>query len=354
MLFNPNLKMNGIKKLLLILFISGTCLSAAQVAAQDLQADNMLLFQRSSGGWYKQFKGKSFNYNREFTADEKSVVADEVKAGAATIDNGATCKEIRYLVKAYQEIKNPLYLEAAEKGIRYLLKAQYANGGFPQYYPDKGLYRNQITFNDNAMINAMKILSDVALKENGFDIVNPKLVEPSTKAVSSGIDCILKTQIKVNGQLTAWCQQYDEVTLQPAKARSYELPSISASESVGIIEFLMAQKNVSTAMKSSIDAAIGWLKVVKIEGYKFESPLSANANEKKDRQLIADATAPTMWARCYEIETNKPFFCDRDGIVKYAVAEIGYERRNGYAWYGKWPENLLVKTYPKWFKLHEN
>ena len=46
--------------------------------------------------------------------------------------------------------------------------------------------------------------------------------------------------------------------------------------------------------------------------------------------------------------------CDRDGIVKYAVAEIGYERRNGYAWYGKWPENLLVKSYPKWVKLHEN
>ena len=28
-----------------------------QANSQDLQADNMLLFQRDSGGWSKQFKG---------------------------------------------------------------------------------------------------------------------------------------------------------------------------------------------------------------------------------------------------------------------------------------------------------
>ena len=28
------------------------------------------------------------------------------------------------------------YLNAAKRGIDYLLTAQYANGGWPQYYPD--------------------------------------------------------------------------------------------------------------------------------------------------------------------------------------------------------------------------
>ena len=29
---------------------------------------------------------------------------------------------------------------------------------------------------------------------------------------------------------------------------------------------------------------------------------------------------PTLWARFYELETNRPFFCDRDGIKKYDIS----------------------------------
>ncbi len=89
----------------------------------------------------------------------------------ATIDNSATTKEIRYLVTGYKKWHNKSYLDAAEKGIRYLLKMQYPNGGFPQFYPDSSGYRNQITFNDNAMVNALNILWDVAHRSNDFDVI---------------------------------------------------------------------------------------------------------------------------------------------------------------------------------------
>jgi pectinesterase len=56
-----------------------------------------------------------------------------------------------------------------------------------------------------------------------------------------------------------------------------------------------------------------------------------------------------MWARFYELENNRPFFCDRDGIKKYTLAEIGYERRNGYSWYSDSPQKILDK-YPEWKK----
>jgi PelA/Pel-15E family pectate lyase len=320
-----------------------------QVNAQDLQADNMLLFQRGSGGWSKQFKGKAFDYNVEFSAAEKSDIVAEAKKDDANIDNGSTAKEIRYLVKTYKKINNPKYLAAAENGIRFLLKAQYKNGGWPQYYPDKSLYRAEVTYNDNAMINSLNVLQDVALKQNDLDIVNADLIEPSTKAVSKGIECILKTQIKVNGKLTAWCQQYDESTLLPAKARAYELPSISGSESVNIVEFLIKQPNPSQEIKNAINAAIEWLQLVKITGYKIVDNPAPGTPKGKDKLLVADSTS-IMWARYYEIETNKPFFCDRDGIKKYSIQEIGYERRNGYAWYGTWAKNLLEKEYPDWLK----
>jgi len=58
--------------------------------------------------------------------------------------------------------------------------------------------------------------------------------------------------------------------------------------------------------------------------------------------------APPLWARFYEIGTNKPLFADRDGVAKYDLEDIGYERRNGYAWYGTWPAKLLSDEYPAW------
>ena len=35
-------------------------------------------------------------------------------------------------------------------------------------------------------------------------------------------------------------------------------------------------------------------------------------------------------------------------LVRSLADELGYERRNGYAWLGNWPESLLEKDFPKW------
>ena len=59
-------------------------------------------------------------------------------------------------------------------------------------------------------------------------------------------------------------------------------------------------------------------------------------------------SAPPLWARFYEIETNRPIFTGRDGVVKYNYMEIEAERRNGYGYYTDEPNELLNKTYPKW------
>jgi PelA/Pel-15E family pectate lyase len=344
--------MKSIKQLLKPALGALCCLFVTQAGAQDLQADNMLLFQRPSGGWSKQYHGKAFSYNVKFPDSVKADIAIEAKHQDANIDNESTKKEIRYLVKAYKQYHNPDYLAAAENGIRFLLKAQYQNGGWPQYYPEQELYRAQVTYNDNAMINVMNVLQDVARRQNDLEVVDQSLVAPSAVAVKKGIGCILKTQIRVDGKLTAWCQQYDQVTLQPAKARAYELPSISGSESDGIVEFLMSQPNPSKEIKDAINEAVAWFQAVKITGYKVVNEPAPGTGKGWDRKVVADPNAPAMWARYYEIGTNKPFFCDRDGIKKYSLAEIGYERRNGYAWYGSWPQTLLSKDYPEWQKKY--
>jgi PelA/Pel-15E family pectate lyase len=55
-----------------------------------------------------------------------------------------------------------------------------------------------------------------------------------------------------------------------------------------------------------------------------------------------------MWARFYEIETNRPIFSGRDGIIRYRYSEIEHERQVGYSWYGSWPLSLLQEEYPVW------
>lgn len=321
----------------------------ASAQQTDAVAENMLLYQRSVGGWPKAIGNVKVDYNKTLSAPERAETIEDASRNDATIDNDATYKEINYLVKAYKTTSNSAYLKATENGIRYLLKAQFANGGWPQFYPDSSLYRSDITYNDGAMINAMNILFNVAHREGGFDVVNPELVAPSAEAVKKGISCILKTQLTNNGKLTAWCQQYDKVTLQPVMARKFELVGLSAEESTGIIEFLLRIDNPTAEIKNAVKSAIEWFNQVKITGYSYQHIIDATQPSGKDAVLVQTAGS-VIWARYYEMGTNKPFFSGRDSQKKYKLSEIENERRAGYAWYGTWPQRLIEKKYPAWAK----
>ena len=163
-------------------------------------------------------------------------------------------------------------------------------------------------------------------------------------AFQKGVDCIVKTQIKINGSPTVWCAQHDEVTLQPANARAYELASFSGSESAGITLLLMNIKNPTKEIVSAVKGAVQWFEQHKIERIRIKRETSGGS---VNTVVVTDATAPPLWARFYELETGRPFFCDRDGVKKYSLAEIGPERRNGYSWYTNAPEKVL-KEYGEW------
>jgi PelA/Pel-15E family pectate lyase len=160
------------------------------------------------------------------------------------------------------------------------------------------------------------------------------------------VDCILKCQIKVNGRLTVWCAQHDEIDLSPRPARTFELASLSGAESVGLTRLLMSLPNPKPEVVRSIEAAVGWFESAKIRGIKVVE--GRDTNGAKDRVVEMDAAAPPMWARFYEIETGRPIFSGRDGVKKYSLAEIEHERRNGYSWLSYWPQGLLEKEYPDW------
>jgi PelA/Pel-15E family pectate lyase len=308
-------------------------------------ADNLLLYQRDTGGWFKNIDMASV-----LTEAQKAALRGEKQKTDSTIDNGATVTQIIYLAKVYSARPLKRHKEAFVKGLDYLLKAQYGNGGWPQYYPDLTGYYRHITFNDNAMIGVMKVLRDIAARKPDYRFVDAGRRRKAAQAVAKGIECILKTQVVVQGRRTVWCAQHDEVTLAPAAARTYELASLSGSESVGIVRFLMESQQPEARLIEAIESAVRWFESARLSGIKWIEKADASKLKGYDRVVVEDASAKPLWARFYEIGTNRPIFVGRDGILKYDVAEIEDERRNNYQWYVNTPAILLDEDYPAWQK----
>ncbi|WP_211243797.1 pectate lyase [Runella limosa] len=325
-------------------------ISTLQEVAKDSVAERMLLFQRNNGGW-PQPGGDPINYDLVLTSTQKATLLAEKAKLDATIDDKATTREINALVSAFKKTQNTAYLKAAENGIKYLLTAQNSAGGWGQFFPDTSGYHKHITYNDQAMMDVMWIFKNIIDGKKDFDAVKT-LIPQAKAAMAKGIDCILKTQYVQQGKLTAWCAQHDRKTLLPAKARAFELASLSGNESVGIVQFLMAIDNPSPEIKRAIQAAVAWLDSVKIVGIRVDNVVDASQPKGKDRIVVADPTS-TLWARFYELDTNKPFFTGRNSVPKATLAEIENERRVGYAYYGNWPVKLLSTEYPNWVQKWE-
>jgi PelA/Pel-15E family pectate lyase len=305
-------------------------------------ANNVIQYQSPEGGW-----PKSTNLAKAPLSPDDIPKSGEGRANS--LDNDATTVPMEFLALLIDASGKEEYKASFNRGLDYLFKAQYPNGGWPQFWPLRGnKYYSRITYNDGAMIRVMDLLQKVAKGNNPFSFVDSCRQQKAEKAVQLGIDCILKTQIKQNNKLAAWCAQHDEKTLKPAWARAYEPPSLSGSESVGVVRFLMSIENPSTEIITAITGAVEWFKEVQIDGYKCIRGI--NDDGQKDSWLEADENAKPLWARFYELETNKPLFLGRDSKFRYSLKEIEVERRGGYRYYGNWANTLINIEYPEWQK----
>lgn len=311
-------------------------------------ADNLLKFQNPDGGWPKNIDwlGK-LDYEQVW----KRLSNFEKKS---TCDNRNTYTQIEYLSKVYTVSVEDKYRDAAVRGLNFILTTQNESGGW------RGADVDAITFNDELMTGIMNLFLDIEEGRTHYQWIGKDLMIRIEESLRRALDVTLKCQIVVNGIRTGWCQQHDHKTLQPVKARSYELPSIASLETTSIVEFLMRFDQPDQEIIDAIDSAVEWLKDSKIDGIRLErikiDNRDINENYKRfDLRVVNDEYAPPVWARYYEIETNRPFFCNRDGIKVYKLEEVDQERRIGYAWYGYWPASLLNSKYPKWLeRISEN
>lgn len=290
-------------------------------------AENVLSHQSTRGDWPKNLDTSASPYHGDRTRL------------AGTFDNGATTGEMRFLARAFAVTGHDRYRDAFLLALDHILAGQYTNGGWPQTSPPGKGYARHITFNDNTMVNLMELVRDVSRAE-GFRFVDPARREACGRAFTKGITCILKCQVRRDGRLTAWCAQHDEITLEPRGARTYELPSVSGMESAGILMLLMSLDDPSPEVAASIRAGVRWYEESRLTGIR-------QVIDGGDKRIVADPTAPPLWARFYTLDGNRPFFCGRDGVKRYDIAQIEAERRNGYAWYGEWGRRVLER-FARW------
>jgi rhamnogalacturonan endolyase len=300
-------------------------------------ADNMLRYQNPDGGWPKNI---DYAVNID-EAEFRAIRGASLKK--STLDNRCTYPQIQYLAKVYQQTNNTAYREAAERGLAYILHDQRPTGGW------RGSDVDAITFNDDVMTGTMRLLLEIREGTPHYTWIEEELRQQIAKSLKKAIDATLACQIEVNGVKTAWCQQHDHETFAPVQARSYELPAICPAESTGIVQFLRQLPGNAPRVAQAINAALTWFQATQINGIRLETitidPVRfENHTATSDVVVVEDPNAPPLWTRFYEIETNRPFFCNRDGTTVYTLAEVALERRTGYGWYGGWPKALLKKS----------
>jgi len=290
-------------------------------------ADNVLSWQSARGSWPKNLDTTA----KPFTGDRARL--------RGTFDNGATTDELRFLARAFGVAGDARCQQAFLKGLDHILEAQYPTGGWPQFHPPGKSYHRHITFNDGAMVRLMGLLREVAALAD-YAFVDAPRRGAARASFDRGIQCILKCQIRVNGRPTVWCAQHDEVDYRPRRGRSYELPSLSGAESVGILDLLMSLELPSPEVVRAVQAGAEWFESAKLTGIR-QTVVNGN------KVVVKDPTAPPLWARFYEIGSNRPIFSGRDGVKRHSIAEIEAERRNGYAWYGRWGDRV-ASAYAQW------
>lgn len=306
-------------------------------------ADSVVQYQSPQGGWPKS----TDLAKPPRTPDD---VPPPGQGRANSLDNEATTLPMQFLARVSHATGDRKYIDSFVRGVDYLLAAQYPNGGWPQFWPLRKGYYAHITFNDDAMIRTMSVLRDVAKGEAPYGFVDAERRQRAAQAIDRGIQCILKTQIRQGENLTGWCAQHDEHSLEPTWARAYEPPSLSGGETVGIVRFLMSVEEPSDEIKASITGAVEWLQIVQMKGVREERV--RNKDGRTERLLVVAPDAPPLWARFYELNTNRPLYLDRDSVFRYNYSEIDYERRSGYSYHGTWAASLLEKDYPAWRKKH--
>jgi pectinesterase len=292
-------------------------------------AESILSYQTPSGGWSKRI-----DHAAGPRAAGQGYAEGARRHYVGTFDNGATTEHLRFLLRADRVRSDARYRQAFARGTDYILRAQFPNGCWPQVYPLEGGYHDAATFNDDAMLNVLRLLRGVAEGEAAF--TGDDLRRRAGESVERGIDCILAAQVVVDGRRVVWGAQHDPLTLRPVGARSYEPAALSGQEGPALAAFLMELDSDDPRVDVAIRGAAAWIRENMMWGY---------ARRPGEPPVPTHGAGP-LWARFAETGTNRPVFANRDGAVLYDWRQLA-DSAWGYGWFTDAPASVIAR-YDDW------
>ncbi|HKY63437.1 MAG TPA: pectate lyase [bacterium] len=304
-------------------------------------ADNLLRYQRYSGGWRQ-----NLDPTRILGGFEKLKVRLQKLLPGGSFDNENIFPQVRYLAAAYRRSGHSAYRDGSLRGLEFILAQQDPGcGGWPHTVPPRSRYESHLTIADGVMVHALSLLREVAAGAEPFDFIEPALRQRAAEAVVRGDACLLRLQVRQNGILSGWAGQYDMQSLAPAQGRAFEPPALDSRETVRILRYLMKLDPVSPEIAAAIEAGAGWLARVERKGWRLETFAAETQHYRFhtshwDRRLVADP-AGRLWARFYGLHDNRVLLATMEGKIVEDYAELPRERRTGYEWFGDWPRELL-------------
>ncbi len=189
------------------------------------------------------------------------------------------------------------------------------------------------TFDNGATLGELRVLA-AAFRATG----DPQMRD----AWRRGTDVILKAQypsggqVKVDGRRTGWGAQHDAVDLALRPARTFEPISLAVAETAGVLRFLMELEKPTPDIVAAVNDGVAWVLSVRVPRIRQEIGPDG-------KRVVAAPGAVGLWPRFCEYGSNRAIFCGRDGIIRYALAEVPRERRDGYAWYGDWGQSVETR-----------
>lgn len=273
-------------------------------------------YRRSDRGQLEEREAARRNNSTTFDDDNTQSALRYLMAVVAAMDDAAEAGDAPAEGEQEREIR-----EALDYGLEKLIEAQYPSGAWPQRYdgsprdpedypvkpavipedwareqPERHQYGHFYTFNDNTISDCIRTLME-AYERFGRD--------EHREAALRGGEFILLAQLPEPQPV--WAQQYNPA-MEPDWARAFEPPAACSGESVGVLHTLIDLYLATGEERflEPIPRALAWFERSEIR--------------------------PGIWARYYELGTNRPIYGDRDGKVYYALSEISEERQRGYAW----------------------
>jgi PelA/Pel-15E family pectate lyase len=307
-------------------------------------ADAVISFQAPSGGWSKHL-GYGKGPRRPGMQWTSQSDPGRPPHYLATFDNGATVREIEFLAAVGDASERADCRAAAVRGLEFILNAQFPNGGWPQVYPLEGGYHDNVTFNDNAMTNVLRLLQRVVEGDPRFAFVSDDQRRRFGAALDRGLDWVIAAQVEVDGRATVWSAQHDPITRKPAAARAFEPASLSGVESAQVLKFLMGLRQPSPELVSCIEKGLAWLEAAEVKG------ITRAKRDGRTLYVVDAASTEGYWARFYDLTSGRPIFPGKDGVVYESFEAMAAANEDlGYDYYSTQPGSIVRNGQKKWRK----